>query len=74
MSKIPQGEWSAIAARYAKGESISRSRLREQRDHLKDQILLERQKSESEKQRLESQIQALRPRSPRSRSSRRDPE
>src|SRR5215469_10510269 len=24
MSKIPQGEWSAIAARYAKGESISR--------------------------------------------------
>ena len=23
MSKIPQGEWSAIAARYAKGESIS---------------------------------------------------
>lgn len=24
MSKIPQGEWNAIAARYAKGESISR--------------------------------------------------
>ena len=24
MSKIPQGEWSAIAARYAKGESITR--------------------------------------------------
>ena len=24
MSKIPQGEWSAIAARYAKGESISK--------------------------------------------------
>ena len=24
MSKIPQGEWSAIAARYAQGESISR--------------------------------------------------
>jgi hypothetical protein len=24
MSKIPQGEWTAIAARYAKGESISR--------------------------------------------------
>src|SRR5205823_827437 len=24
MSKIPQGEWSAIAARHAKGESISR--------------------------------------------------
>src|SRR5262252_8076206 len=24
MSKIPQGEWHAIAARYAKGESISR--------------------------------------------------
>jgi hypothetical protein len=24
MSKIPQGEWDAIAARYAKGESISR--------------------------------------------------
>src|ERR1700760_4844812 len=24
MSKIPQGEWSAIAARYAKGETISR--------------------------------------------------
>src|SRR5271169_143825 len=24
MSKIPQGEWSAIAARYAKGESIIR--------------------------------------------------
>ncbi len=23
MSKIPQGEWSAIAARYAQGESIS---------------------------------------------------
>src|SRR5690349_22062192 len=24
MSKIPQGEWNAIAARYAKGESITR--------------------------------------------------
>ena len=24
MAKIPQGEWSAIAARYAQGESISR--------------------------------------------------
>ena len=24
MSKIPQGEWNAIAARYAKGESIAR--------------------------------------------------
>src|SRR5271166_6837385 len=24
MSKIPQGEWSAIAARYAKGESVTR--------------------------------------------------
>src|SRR5215813_73523 len=24
MSKIPQGEWNAIAARYAEGESISR--------------------------------------------------
>jgi hypothetical protein len=24
MSKIPQGEWSAIAARYAKGESITK--------------------------------------------------
>src|SRR5713101_1579431 len=24
MSKIPQGEWNAIAARYAQGESISR--------------------------------------------------
>ncbi len=24
MSKIPQGDWSAIAARYAKGESITR--------------------------------------------------
>ena len=24
MSKIPQGEWSAIAARYAKGDSITR--------------------------------------------------
>src|ERR1700739_624489 len=24
MSKIPQGEWSAIAARYTKGESITR--------------------------------------------------
>jgi hypothetical protein len=24
MSKIPQGEWTAIAARYAKGESITR--------------------------------------------------
>ena len=24
MSKIPQGEWSALAARYAKGESITR--------------------------------------------------
>ena len=24
MAKIPQGEWSAIAARYAKGESISK--------------------------------------------------
>jgi hypothetical protein len=24
MSKIPQGEWSAIAARYANGESISK--------------------------------------------------
>jgi hypothetical protein len=24
MSKIPQGEWSAIAARYAEGESITR--------------------------------------------------
>src|ERR1700760_4389067 len=24
MSKIPQGEWDAIAARYAKGESITR--------------------------------------------------
>src|SRR5207248_6893938 len=24
MSKIPQSEWSAIAARYAKGESITR--------------------------------------------------
>lgn len=24
MSKIPQGEWNAIAARYAKGESISK--------------------------------------------------
>jgi hypothetical protein len=28
MSKIPQGEWSAIAARYAKGESITRIALR----------------------------------------------
>jgi len=27
MSKIPQGEWSAIAARYAKGESITRIAL-----------------------------------------------
>jgi transposase-like protein len=27
MSKIPQGEWNAIAARYAKGESISRIAL-----------------------------------------------
>jgi hypothetical protein len=24
MSKIPQGEWNAIAARYARGEPISR--------------------------------------------------
>src|SRR5215467_7353406 len=24
MAKIPQGEWNAIAARYAKGESISK--------------------------------------------------
>src|SRR5882724_7093116 len=24
MSKIPQGDWNAIAARYAQGESISR--------------------------------------------------
>jgi hypothetical protein len=24
MAKIPQGEWKAIAARYAKGESISK--------------------------------------------------
>jgi hypothetical protein len=24
MSKIPQGEWNAIAARYANGESITR--------------------------------------------------
>src|SRR5215468_10269439 len=27
MSKIPQGEWNAIAARYAQGESISRIAL-----------------------------------------------
>ena len=24
MAKIPQGEWNAIAARYAKGESLSK--------------------------------------------------
>jgi len=43
-----------------RGENIDDAkvaRLREQRDRLKDQIRLERQKSDSEKQRLEAQIQ-----------------
>jgi membrane fusion protein len=43
-----------------RGENIDDAklaRLREQRDRLKDQIRFERQKSDSEKQRLESQIQ-----------------
>jgi membrane fusion protein len=42
-----------------RGENIDDAkadRLREQRDHLKDQILLERQKSDAEAQRLRSQI------------------
>jgi membrane fusion protein len=43
-----------------RGENIDNAkldRLREQRDRLKDQIRLEHQKSDSEKQRLQSQIQ-----------------
>jgi membrane fusion protein len=43
-----------------RGENIDDAkvdRLREQRDHLKDQIELERQKSDAEEQRLRSQIQ-----------------
>jgi membrane fusion protein len=42
-----------------RGENIDDAksdRLREQRDHLKDQILLERQKSDTEEQRLRAQI------------------
>jgi membrane fusion protein len=42
-----------------RGENIDNAklgRLREQRDHLKDQIRLEREKSDAEQQRLESQI------------------
>jgi membrane fusion protein len=43
-----------------RGENIDNAklgRLREQRDHLKDQIRLEREKSDAEQQRLESQFQ-----------------
>jgi len=46
-----------------RGENIDDAkaeRLREQRDRLKDQVRLERQKSEAEEQRLRSQIQGAR--------------
>ena len=57
-----------------RGENIDdakASRLREERDRLKDQIRLERQKSDSETQRLNRKSKAQRPRSPRWRGSRR---
>jgi membrane fusion protein len=44
----------------AQGENIDDAKaewLREQRDHLKEQVRLERQKSDAEQQRLQSQIQ-----------------
>jgi membrane fusion protein len=51
------------AATSDRGENIDEAktqRLREQRDHLKEQVELERRKSDAEEQRLQSQIEGAR--------------